>query len=309
MLIVPPLISVVMPAYNSERYLKEAIESILHQTFRDFEFIIIADCSTDGTDAILNGYRQKDGRIRIYHQEKKGLIYALNKGCSLAGGKYIARMDADDVSLPNRLERQVNYLEAHPEIGILGTGIQYLDEAGKLGESLQNPADPVTIGFYLYFANCIVHPSVMMRREIVSYLGGYRTDALHAEDYDLWARACNVTKIANLPEVLLQLRLWRGSVSQLNLSQQNQCVVEIRCSMMARLLGPDASTDAILTPINMSRSFPIGMIRQIGTSAGQMFKLYMAYRKANSLDMKDSLKIARTLAVFFKGALQDIISS
>src|SRR4030042_1971241 len=102
-----------MSVYNGEKYLKEAVESILNQTFRDFEFIIINDGSTDGTGAILASYQQKDARIRIYNQENQGLIASLNRGCQLARGEYIARMDADDISLPQRLQRQLDYMEAH----------------------------------------------------------------------------------------------------------------------------------------------------------------------------------------------------
>src|SRR6266480_6486765 len=124
---VPP-ISVVMPVYNSAGVVAEAVESILQQTFRDFEFIIVDDGSTDDTGEILHEYAQLDKRIRLYSQENSGLIEALNRYCRVAAGKYIARMDADDISLPARLEKQFRFMETHPEVGVLGTWIQDVDE-------------------------------------------------------------------------------------------------------------------------------------------------------------------------------------
>ena len=131
-----PKISVVMPAYNAAEYLDEAIRSILNQTFRDFEFIIINDGSTDDSISILDKQQKLDSRIRVYHQENQGMIAALNRGCRLARGKYIARMDADDISLPGRLEKQLKYMERHPQIGILGTWIYSIDKNGFEKSSL-----------------------------------------------------------------------------------------------------------------------------------------------------------------------------
>ncbi len=118
---------------------------------KDFECIIVADKSTDTSDAILDDFQEKDDRIKVFHQERIGLIAALNKGCRIAKGKYIARMDADDVSLPQRLERQVQYMEEHPKIGVLGTGIRYIDETGRLGKILHNPINPNLVKFYLHW--------------------------------------------------------------------------------------------------------------------------------------------------------------
>lgn len=303
----PPLVSVVMPTYNSERFLKESIESILNQIYRDFEFIIVADSSVDGTDSILDSYQQKDDRIKIYHHERIGLIGSLNKGCRLAKGKYIARMDADDISLPNRLEKQVSYMETHPAIGILGTGLRYIDENGRRGKSIINPTNPKMIGLYLYFENCIAHPSVMMRREVIEPLDFYNSAALHAEDYDLWARSSRITQISNLPEILLYYRIWTGSICQRNASMQNQAVIEIRQSLISRLLSPEISVDAIVTPMDMANSSFIEMIQRIENVAGLMLKLYPAYLKANSLNLKEALEAAYISARFFKSIAKEII--
>ncbi len=126
-----PLVSVVMSVYNGERFLREAIESILSQTFRDFEFIIVNDGSTDGTAGILNSYALSDSRVRVFEQENMGQCASDNRGCSLARGKYIARMDSDDVSMRDRLERQIAFLENHEKVGLLGGAVEIIDDRGR----------------------------------------------------------------------------------------------------------------------------------------------------------------------------------
>src|ERR1700680_111125 len=120
-------VSVVMSVFNGERFVSEAIESILHQTFHDFEFIIINDGSTDGTADILSRYQNSDPRVAVHDQQKKGLVQSLNTGCGLARGRYIARMDADDIAFPERLERQINYLEQNPDIALIGSSVNVID--------------------------------------------------------------------------------------------------------------------------------------------------------------------------------------
>ncbi len=216
----PTPISVVMPVYNSDGVVAEAVESILNQTFRDFEFIIVDDGSRDATPQILRRYASRDNRIKLYTQENCGLIATLNRYCRIAVGKYIARMDADDISLPTRFEKQFRFLERNPEIGVLGTWIQDLDEKRAPIIEWPVPADPVVVRWFLLFGNCIAHPSVMMRRDLMERLGYYRPDAIHVEDYDLWIRALEVTRLANLPEILVQYRMSAGSVSNQNLAIQ-----------------------------------------------------------------------------------------
>src|SRR5947209_7771425 len=157
-----PRLSVVMPVYNAASVVREAIESILNQTFSDFEFIIVDDGSTDDSGKILREYAGRDDRIRLYTQENHGLVASLNRYCRLANGRYIARMDADDISLPRRFEKQFHFLEAHPEVGILGTWIQDIDENGAPRTAWPVPTDPAVIQWFLMFGNCIAHPSVMV---------------------------------------------------------------------------------------------------------------------------------------------------
>ena len=301
-----PLVSVVMPVYNCERFLREAVESILNQTFVDFELLFVAGSSTDRTDIILESFQEKDHRIKVIYEEQEGLAAALNMGCLLAKGKYIARMDADDRCLPQRLERQVGYMETHPEIGILGTWAKYIDESGRQIESARILTNPKLIGFHLYFANCIIHSSVIMRREILEPLGFYNLEALYAEDYELWSRAMGITKISVLPEILLESRIWSGSVSNLKSEVQKQTVLRIRRAMISELLKSEVSADLIVSDpktTNPSVLETAGYIYSVSIIIGQ---LYLAHLKTNSLNLMESLEAANISIIFFKKILKEI---
>lgn len=217
-----PKISVLMPAYNSEPYIAQAIESILGQTYGDFEFIIINDGSTDGTADVVRQYHDK--RIRFIDNKKnQGLIAVLNQGLDLCRGEYVARMDSDDISLPTRFERQVAYMDANPDVGILGTAgqnfganndVSFSPEIVDAIELLKN------VGFY--------HPSVFMRKSVLDkYNLRYDPNYYLVEDHELWARALRVTKLRNLPEVLIKYRVHAASVSNANseLQENNKGIV------------------------------------------------------------------------------------
>lgn len=208
-----PRISVLMSVYNGEKHLEEAIRSVLDQTFHDFEFIIINDGSKDSTARIIERYRRHDRRIQAYDQSNQGLVAALNRGLGLARGEYVARMDADDVCLPERLAQQVEFLDAHPEVGICGT---WLETIGELhGEARRYPTDDTEIRCWLLFESALGHPSVMIRRAMLAQPSlSYDTACLHAEDYDLWVRAARHTVLANIPKVLLRYRLHPQQVVQ-----------------------------------------------------------------------------------------------
>ena len=208
-----PRVSFLMAVYDGETYLDEAIQSVLNQTFPDFEFIVINDGSTDGTAKIIERYRREDGRIRAYEQPNCGLVVALNRGLELARGEYVARMDADDISVPERVATQVAFMDAHQEVGICGTWIETIGTPH--GDVRRYPTDDATIRSWLLFESVLAHPSIMMRRELLvktslSYDAGY----VHAEDYDLWVRAARHTGLANIPEVLLRYRLHPQQVVQ-----------------------------------------------------------------------------------------------
>jgi hypothetical protein len=206
----PPKVSVVMSVYKGERYLREAVGSILNQTFTDFEFIIVDDGSTDSTWDILTGY--DDVRIRLVRNvENTGLTRSLNKGLALVEGQYVARMDADDVALPHKLEQQVAFLEKSPEVGILGTACQVIDANHRERGLWRMPASDLLIRWTSLLNNPFLHPTVMIRRDLLTQHGFKYDEAFRTtQDYELWMRMLQYTSGANLTEPLLQYRLSEG---------------------------------------------------------------------------------------------------
>lgn len=241
-------VSVVTSVFNGERYLAEAIESILNQTFEDFEFILIDDGSTDSTSAILEQYEKRDPRIQVLRQANLGLIEALNRGCRIAKGKYIARMDADDVAVSGRLKLQLEFLERNPEVGVLGGGVEFISVQGSpLGRSF-NPRGDAAIRSALAHCSPFWHPTVMMQKEAFRNAGGYRRAFVQAEDYDLWLRIAERYQLANLDAVLLQYRLHPHQVSVQHRSMQVISSMAARASADARAKGnadPLESADKI----------------------------------------------------------------
>ncbi len=209
-----PAITVLLPVYNGAHYLAAAIDSILQQTFTDFEFLIINDGSKDESAEILAQY--DDPRMKIIHQKNMGLSATLNKGIELAQGKYIARQDQDDISLPTRLKKQFDYLALHPECALLGTHATIWANDLATTRHHCHPAQHERLSFELLFNNPFVHSSVMFNKQIVRELGGYSTDPERQppEDFELWSRIAKQHKIANLPERLLVYREVATSMSR-----------------------------------------------------------------------------------------------
>jgi glycosyltransferase involved in cell wall biosynthesis len=206
-----PLISVVMGVYNGGGYLREAVDSILDQTFTDFEFIIIDDGSIDDTKAILESYN--DDRIVLVHQENIGLTKALNKGLSIAKGKFIARQDADDISHPERFERQVRYMQENSDCLVLGTWMDVIDENGLKYNTFRYPEHFADIREAMKRYDPIGHGTIMARTSALVENCGYNEKFYYAQDYDFWLRLSEVGELRNLPEELYSLRLWPGSIS------------------------------------------------------------------------------------------------
>ncbi len=220
-----PLVSVVMSVFNGECFLREAIESILSQTFHDFEFIVVNDGSTDNTAAILDSYARSDPRVRVYHQENRGAPESWNHGCGLARGQYIARMDADDIALSDRLTRQIEFLEKHEDVGVLGGGAEYIDAKGKTLWKETRPLEDVEIRSFLLHACAFFHPTVVVRKMTFLAVGGYRQAFADAADYDLWLRVAECSQLASLPEVVLKYRFHGGQVSCSKLRQQRLLIL------------------------------------------------------------------------------------
>ena len=207
-----PKISIIMGVYNGQKFLRQAIYSILNQTFRNFEFIIIDDASTDETETILDEYSEKDERIRVIRNPQNiGLTRSLNKSLEFARGRYIARMDADDISLPERLDRQLAFMENNKDVGVLGTGIKIIDATGEVIKTPKLPKGNFTN--YLRKKNLFVHGTLMFRKDSLDMVSGYNQEMKLAQDYELLLRLSEKVRIFCLPECLYLLRRHKQSIS------------------------------------------------------------------------------------------------
>ncbi len=208
-----PLVSVVMPVRDARQFLREAIDSVLEQTFRDFELLLIDDSSQDDSAAICQSYCAADSRVFLLHNNERGIIGALNLGIAHARGKLIARMDADDICESERFAFQVRAFEENPAIAVLGTAASLINQTGGTIGELRYETASAEIYRALLHRSCIVHPSAMMRTDTVRRAGGYRNAFLRCEDYDLWLRIAAPDNMANLDTPLLRYRLHENQVT------------------------------------------------------------------------------------------------
>jgi glycosyltransferase involved in cell wall biosynthesis len=223
----PPL-SVVLPVYNGEAHLDEAIRSIRTQTFTDFEFIVIDDGSSDRTLEILEEHAREDERMRVRTRANRGLIDTLNEGLAMARGDLVARMDADDIALPARFERQVAHMSETPECVLLGSSFDFIDEAGAATRPYHCFIHDVTIRHALPIEGAVLHPAAILRRSAALRVGGYRPGYVAAEDYDLWHRLAHIGRLGNLAESLMRYREWAGRVSTRDAEAQRRIADRIR---------------------------------------------------------------------------------
>lgn len=212
---ISPSVTVLMSVYNAERYLAEAIESILNQTFKDFEFLIINDGSSDKSEQVIKSF--VDSRIRLISRANKGLTASLNEGIAKARGKYIARQDADDLSIPTRLEREFKVMESDPKIGMVGSNYTIIDEEGHSLVTTKVFTHPDDLALAEILSNQFGHGSVMMRKSVLDKVGTYDPKVGYVEDYDLFVRISRVARIANIKEPLY---FWRRSPGGVSLSNQ-----------------------------------------------------------------------------------------
>lgn len=233
-----PLVSVIMPVFNGETYLAESIESILAQTYTDFEFIIVDDGSQDRSAEIAESYAEHNKRIRVVKLERNvGVADARNHAMALSSAEFIAVMDCDDVSLPQRLQRQVDFLRRNPNIGVLGTGAQAVNEKLRPLFGFDLPQRHALIVVNLFVGSFFIHPSVMMRRDALSAIGGYEPSRQTAVDPELWSRLLWRTRFANLPERLL---LYRFHEAQNHLTRDAAAKTQawvVRERLLKRLWG------------------------------------------------------------------------
>jgi glycosyltransferase involved in cell wall biosynthesis len=208
-----PLVSVILPVYNAAQFVEESIKSILNQTYTNFELIIINDGSTDESEKIIS--RINDKRIRYYYQPNIGLAKTLNRGIEVSNGEFIARQDADDISLPQRIEKQIQFLLQYTDISLLGSWAEIIPIINNTHRYHKHPADNLQLKIDLLFNNPFVHTSIMIRKGILKSTGYYNPDKL-IEDFDLWSRIGRSSKLANIPEVLVQYREVQGGLSRIS---------------------------------------------------------------------------------------------
>ena len=250
-----PRISVAMSIYNGERFLVPAIESILAQTFGDFELLALDDGSTDATPDILRDFARRDSRLRPIIRENRGLIASLNQMLHEARAPIIARMDADDICLPQRFERQYEFLMANPAFAVVGAQADDMDEEGNHTPCF-GPMHPTSFEDFLATidtgAHLMCHPVVMFRRDVVLAVGGYHAAFRHCEDLDLWLRLASVTKLCSLPEKLIHYRHYAGQVSSRHATEQQTGAAIARIAYHERLAGRPDPTEHLdrLPPID-----------------------------------------------------------
>lgn len=224
-----PIISVIMPVYNEGRYLKHAIDSILNQSFRDFEFVIIDDGSKENINKIINQY--SDQRIIYYKNNRNlGITKSLNIGLQKASGKYIARMDADDVAMPDRLKVQKKYLDDNPDIFLIGAMAEIIDENDNKQKSWEYPFNYYDIAYSMFFYNPIMHSTIFFRSSLIDNVGKYNENYKFAQDFEFYTRIIKLCKVENLRDYLLQYRCHKKSISFFTETQKEQRVLadEIR---------------------------------------------------------------------------------
>ncbi len=290
-----PTVTVLMPVYNGARFLRESIESILNQTFNDFECLIIDDASTDTSREIIRSFT--DPRIKLIENANNcGLVKTLNRGLALAKGEYIARQDQDDISYPARLEKQVTFLNSHPQIVLLGTNIHNIDENGKksISYGYSIVSTPAAIHWQIIFDNPFVHSSVMFRTEIIRNLGGYNDHFNACEDFDLFSRVCSSYGTTNLNEKIIEYRYHSASMIATSTKANNLLIGEILSRNYRHTLNLDAPPEwielwlTINNPYNFQQSVDAKkLVHHIQTNYRQFISRYP--------DAKDNAEIKRNI--------------
>lgn len=281
-----PKITVLMSVYNSEKYLKEAIESILNQTFADFEFLIMDDHSNDDSVRIINNYH--DERIKFIRNEVRlGLASSLNKGIRLARGVYIARMDADDISLSTRLERQNDFFDNHKDIGVIGAQAELIDANGKTLGKTQKFTTHALIKWTNLFSSSMLHPTIFARKELLEK-NLYNENFSNSQDYELWSRLLKKTRFENIDECLLRLRIHGRSTSQTLSIPQKEKALSISFHNIKEHITLSPDDERALRHIRLVTAVSL---RDLCVAGNIYRRLFEAYQNQEQLSTKDKRKI------------------
>lgn len=286
-----PKVTVLLPVYNGEKYLKETVDSILLQSYANFEFLIIDDGSTDESIKIIESF--KDQRIRVLRNSKRiKLAGALNRGLKEASSPYIARMDADDIALPDRLQKQVAFMDGHPEIGVCGSAIQIFGE--KERKRIETyPSDAEEIKAYALFDCPFCHPATILRRDMV--LGNelfYDGSYYPTEDYELWTRAIDCFPTANLRDVLLKYRVHGASMTGSDWDMMDKQAARIIAKLFDRLnIGYGQSDLEMHRNIGRGRSVRLSDIQSLERAESWLQRLLDENQKRKNMDFPSLEKI------------------
>jgi glycosyltransferase involved in cell wall biosynthesis len=268
-----PKITVLMSVYNGEKHLKESIDSILNQTFEDFEFLIITDPSTDKSIEIIKSYTDKRIKL-VQNEQKQGLVNSLNIGLDIANGKYIARMDCDDISLPQRLQKQFDFMETHPDIGICGSLVQPFGAGNHI--IWRTPEHHDQIVSKMIFASSLFHPTVMIRKSSINGLY-YDPECTEAEDYEFWARIADKIEFANIQEILVKYRVHEEQKSSANLEKMVSFAKNTRLTGLKKLgLNPTEEE------LNFHQSLSIGKVEPVKDFVNKAESWFLKLKEVNN---------------------------
>lgn len=283
-----PLVTVLMPVYNAEAYLHLAVKSILDQSLKDFLFLIINDGSSDRSGEIIQSFAKKDDRIIYINRENKGLSFSLNEGVGLSTTPYIARMDADDISLSRRLEQQLAFMEQNPKVDVLGTQAVTIDENGHEIDKGFLPLTDGQIKWSMFFKTSLAHPSVMIRKSVFDRVGLFKVDTRKEkipEDYELWTRGIDELKFANLEQYLLHYRQVSTSLSHDGNAYFKEATLKISQAYMQKVTGKKLSTDQVARLI---REVPGESTSDIEERLSYLIKLYRGFTQQYSMKAQDA---------------------
>jgi hypothetical protein len=285
-----PEVSVIIPTYNRAHLIARAVDCVLQQTYPHCHVIVVDDGSTDATPAILSEYARADSRLVIHRQPNQGRTSALNVGFALARAPLVARLDADDVAVPGRLERQRAFLESHADYALVGGGATFIDENGSAFADVVYPTADGEIRAAFAHTTPFIHSAVMLRKTAFSAVGGYRHAFSQAEDLDLWLRIAELHRVANLPECVVRYRMHAGQASVQQSSLQVLGALAARLSARARATGVADPVDT-MKRVDIATLITHGITREEITTSSVLTLIWLArtMSRAGASELADRL--------------------